>query len=78
MLILATSLLWQPAEAIVQLQSLLRSVPQNEEALLALANYSAELGQRENALSYARALIKIAPGNRSYQQMYKSLAEGNP
>ena len=41
--------LGQPGEAIVQLQALLRSVPHSEEVLLALANYSAELGQREKA-----------------------------
>ena len=70
--------LGQPAEAIVQLQSLLRSVPQSEEVLLALTNYSAELGQRENALNYARTLTKIAPGNRSYQQLYQSLGGKSP
>jgi tetratricopeptide (TPR) repeat protein len=70
--------LGQPAQAITQLQSLLRSVPQSEEVLLALANYSAELGQRENALSYAKALTQIAPANRSYQQLYQSLAAGSP
>ncbi|MCB1690313.1 MAG: tetratricopeptide repeat protein [Halioglobus sp.] len=70
--------LGQPAEAIVQLQALLRSVPQSEEVLLALTNYSAELGQRENALSYARTLTKIAPGNRGYQQLYQSLSDGKP
>ncbi len=48
--------LGHPDEAIVQLQSLLRSVPQSEEVLLALANYSAELGQRDKALGYAKTL----------------------
>jgi tetratricopeptide (TPR) repeat protein len=70
--------LGKPAEAIVQLQKLLRSVPQSEEVLLALSNYSAELGQREKALGYARALTQIAPGNRSYQQLYQSLSGGSP
>jgi Tfp pilus assembly protein PilF len=70
--------LGQPAEAIVQLQSVLRSAPQNEEILLALANYSAELGQRENARSYAKTLTEIAPGNRAYQQLYQSLSGGSP
>lgn len=70
--------LGQPAEAIVQLQVLLRSAPQSEEVLLALANYSTELGQRKNALNYARTLTKIAPGNRSYQQLYKNLSGDSP
>ena len=70
--------LGQPAEAVAQLQALLRSVPQSEEVLLALTNYSAELGQRENALNYARTLTKIAPGNRSYQELYQSLGGKSP
>ena len=62
----------------MQLQKLLRSVPQSEEVLLALSNYSAELGQREKALGYARTLTQLAPGNRSYQQLYASLSGKNP
>ena len=69
--------LGQPAEAVVQLQKLLRSVPQSEEVLLALTNYSAELGQREKARGYANTLTQIAPGNRSYQELLESLAAGN-
>ena len=70
--------LGQPEQAIQQLQALLRSAPQSEEVLLALANYSAELGQRENALNYARSLTQIAPGNRGYQQLYQSLGGKSP
>ncbi len=70
--------LGHPDEAIVQLQSLLRSVPQSEEVLLALANYSAELGQRDKALGYARTLTQIAPGNRAYQQLVQNLSAGAP
>ena len=67
--------LGHPDKAVVALQALLRSVPQSEEVLLALANYSAELGQREQALGYAKTLTQIAPGNHSYQQLYQGLAE---
>jgi tetratricopeptide (TPR) repeat protein len=70
--------LGKPNEAIEQLQKLLRSVPQSEEVLLALANYSAEQGQREKAQGYAKVLTQLAPGNRSYQQLYQSLSGGNP
>ncbi len=70
--------LGQPDAAITQLQALLRSVPHSEEVLLALANYSAELGQREKALNYAKTLTEIAPGNRGYQQLYQQLSAGNP
>jgi Tfp pilus assembly protein PilF len=67
-----------PADAVVQLQTLLRSVPQSEEVLLALSNYSAELGQRDTAREYARLLTQIAPGNRAYQQLYQSLSGAKP
>ncbi|MEZ5501843.1 MAG: multiheme c-type cytochrome [Halioglobus sp.] len=70
--------LGHPSEAIGQLQALLRSVPHSEEVLLALSNYSAELGQREQALGYARTLTQLAPGNRGYQQLYQSLGGGDP
>jgi len=70
--------LGHPDEAIVQLQSLLRSVPHSEEVLLALANYSAELGQRDKALGYAKTLVQIAPGNRAYQQLVQNLSAGAP
>jgi len=68
--------LGQPQQAITQLQVLLRAVPDSEEVLLALANYNAELGQRDAALGYAKALTQIAPGNRNYQQLYKRLSAG--
>jgi hypothetical protein len=45
--------------------------------LLALANYSAELGRREQAVEYARKLTELAPGNRGYQQLYQQLSRGN-
>lgn len=66
--------LGQPAAAITHLQALLRSVPQNVEVLLALTDYSAELGQRTKARGYAKMLTQIAPRNRSYQALYQDLA----
>ena len=69
--------LGQPSQAITQLQALLRTAPQNQQVLLALANYLAESGQRDKALGYARTLTQIAPGNRDYQQLYQDLAQ-NP
>ena len=66
--------LGQPQAAITQLKSLLRQVPQSEEVILALANYSAELGQVTAARGYARQLLKIAPNNRSYQQLNQQLS----
>ncbi len=65
--------LGEPARAVTELQALLRRAPGNQEVLLALANYSAELGRKEQALGYARSLVEMAPGNRSYQQLYRQL-----
>ncbi len=67
--------LGQPREAITQLQALLRSVPRNQEVLTALANYNAELGQRDKALGYVRTLLEIAPGNQAYQQLHQQLSQ---
>lgn len=65
----------KPREAIVQLRALLRQLPRDEEVLLALTNYSAELGDREKARAYARALTQIAPRNQGYQQLLQSLSD---
>jgi tetratricopeptide (TPR) repeat protein len=68
--------LGKPKEAIVQLQSLLRSAPDSTDILMALANYNAELGQRDKALGYAKRLTEIAPGNQNYQQLYQNISGG--
>jgi tetratricopeptide (TPR) repeat protein len=70
--------LGQPQQAITELQKLLRSVPRDPDVLMALANYHAELGQRQQALGYARTLTEMAPGNRNYQQLLQSLSQGTP
>ena len=65
----------QPRKAINQLQALQRLLPRDEEVLVALTNYSAELGELEQARNYARTLISIAPNNKGYQQLYQNLAQ---
>ena len=65
--------LGQPKQAIAQLQILLRQLPRSEDVLLALTNYSAELGLREQARRYAQTLVGISPGNQSYQQLLQQL-----
>jgi tetratricopeptide (TPR) repeat protein len=67
--------LGQPQEAVVQLQSLLRQLPRSEDVLLALANYSAELGQRDKARAYAKKLTEISPRNPGYQELYQGLSK---
>jgi len=66
--------LGQPREAMVQLQALLRKAPNDPNVLLALANYSAELGQQDKALGYARTLTELAPRNQAYRQLYQQLS----
>jgi tetratricopeptide (TPR) repeat protein len=66
----------RPRDAIRQLEALLQAAPNSEEVLLALANYSAEAGERERALAYARTLTELAPGNAGYRQLYRQLSEG--
>jgi len=68
--------LGKPREAITQLASLLRAVPDNTDVLLALANYHRELGEREKALGYASQLVRIAPGNQSFRALAQQLTEG--
>ena len=69
--------LGKPEMALTELQKLQRKVPSDQDVLLALTNYSAEMGQREQALGYARQLLQLAPGNRGYQQLYQQLANQN-
>ena len=65
--------LGKPEQAVTELKKLLRQVPANQDVLLALTNYSAELGRREEALEYAGKLVQMAPGNQGYQQLYQQL-----
>jgi len=65
--------LGQPQKALTQLQALLRQLPRSQEILLALANYSAELGQKDTARAYAKTLTEIAPRNQGYQQLLQKL-----
>ena len=66
--------LGQPREAIAQLGALLRQAPGDQQVLLALANYSAELGDKDKARGYAQQLVRIAPNNPNYQQLLQNLA----
>jgi len=65
--------LGQPREAVRQLQGILLQAPRNEEVLLALVNYSAELGDTAQARGYAETLTRLAPGNANYRQLLQRL-----
>ena len=66
--------LGQPRQAVVQLEQLLRASPRDEQVLLALANYSAELGAKDKARGYARQLVDINPRNPNYQQLLQGFS----
>jgi predicted CXXCH cytochrome family protein len=66
--------LGKPADAITQLRTLLRATPDSQDVLLALANYLAETGQRDQAKIYAKRLTELAPANSEYQQLLRGLS----
>ncbi len=65
--------LGKPTEAVKELQKLLQQVPGNEQVLLALANYNAELGNKAQARNYAQQLVRGNPDNSNYKQLLQSL-----
>jgi tetratricopeptide (TPR) repeat protein len=48
--------------------------PADEEALLALVNYSAETGATQQALRYAERLVELNPGNADYRRLRAAVA----
>ena len=66
--------LGKPEAAIETLQALLRTVPQDTDVLLALANYSAELGRMDSARGYARTLNALAPNNPNFKALLEQLS----
>jgi len=65
--------LGKPEQALDQLQALDRAAPDNQEVLLALANYSAALGRAEDARRYAGRLVELSPENPGYRQLLNQL-----
>jgi tetratricopeptide (TPR) repeat protein len=66
--------LGQPGKAVTQLQTLLRASPENQDVLVALANYLAEMGDNKKASGYAKKLATLNPQNQGYQQLYRQLS----
>ena len=67
--------LGQPKEALTVLIKLHRQFPGDQQALLALANYNVELGDKTSARRYAEKLVKLAPDNPNYRQLLAGLQE---
>ncbi|MDO8862754.1 HEAT repeat domain-containing protein [Haliea sp. E1-2-M8] len=66
----------EPRAALSQLQAVQRATPGDPGVLLALVNYSEELGEMERALHWARELLQTAPENPAYQALQRRLARG--
>ncbi|AQA17439.1 hypothetical protein BST95_03500 [Halioglobus japonicus] len=65
--------LGQPQQAIRELEKLLSAAPSDEQVLLALTNYNAEIGQKARAKAYAQKLVRLNPRNPTYQQLLQGL-----
>ena len=66
--------LGDPRGAVRALRALNREAPGNPEVLLALANYSAELGMLEAAAGYAKTLVSIDPRRTDWRRLRDRLA----
>jgi predicted Zn-dependent protease len=66
--------LGDPRAAVRALRALNREAPGNPEVLLALANYSAELGMLEAAAGYAETLVTIDPQRTDWRRLRDQLA----
>lgn len=64
-------------KAIEELKKLHSALPGDEQALLALSNYTAEAGDRASARQYAQSLLALAPGNPAYRQLAQRLGVNN-
>jgi len=67
--------LGEPEGAIETLKALLRTAPQDTDVLLALANYSAEVGQMDSARGYAKKLTALAPNNPNFKALLQQLSD---
>ncbi|KGE03703.1 tetratricopeptide repeat protein [Pseudohaliea rubra] len=66
--------LGDPHAAVRALRQLNREAPGNPDILLALVNYSAEVGMLRAALEYAETLVTIAPENEAWRRLRDQLA----
>jgi Flp pilus assembly protein TadD len=59
----------KPREAVKILEAALRRNPVDRDVLIALAQYQAGLGRREDALAHARRLVELAPEDPGLRQL---------
>ena len=65
--------LGKPVSAIEVLEALLRTAPANADILLALVNYSREVGRLPDARRYAAQLLDLLPHDPDIRRLYESL-----
>jgi tetratricopeptide (TPR) repeat protein len=66
----------KPREAVKILEAALRRNPVDRDVLIALAQYQAGLGRREEALAHARRLVELAPGDQALRQLLSRVEQG--
>lgn len=65
-----------PQAALSQLQAVQRTAPWDEGVLVALVTYSEALGEKEQALHWARELLQVVPDNPAYRALHQRLTLG--
>jgi tetratricopeptide (TPR) repeat protein len=68
----------KPREAVKSLEAALRRNPVERDVLIALAQYQAGLGRRNEALAHARRLVELAPGDPGLRQLLARVGQGGP
>jgi predicted CXXCH cytochrome family protein len=66
----------QGAQARRELEAVLKRQPYDRDALLALALFERDAGQRERALLYARRLAELSPDDERIAQLLREIAAG--
>jgi tetratricopeptide (TPR) repeat protein len=66
----------KPREAVKILEAALRRNPVDRDVLVALAQYQAGLGRREEALAHARRLVELAPADPGLRQLLARAERG--
>jgi tetratricopeptide (TPR) repeat protein/formate-dependent nitrite reductase cytochrome c552 subunit len=65
----------KPREAVKVLEAALRRNPVDRDVLIALAQYQAGLGRREEALAHARKLAELAPDDQGLRQLLAQIEQ---
>jgi tetratricopeptide (TPR) repeat protein len=67
----------KPREAVKVLEAALRRNPVDRDVLVALVQYHAGLGRREEALAHARRLVELAPEDLGLRRLQAQVEQGS-